>query len=87
LHAALGIGDEEIYLSDTFPGMKIKQGNAIEINITPGSEAELRSLFDKLVTGGKVQMPIEKMFWGSLFGSLTDKFGIGWNLDYELKSE
>jgi Uncharacterized protein conserved in bacteria len=87
LHAALGIGDEEIYLSDTFPGMKIKPGNAIEINITPGSEAELRSLFDKLVTGGKVQMPIDKMFWGSLFGSLTDKFGIGWNLDFELKSE
>jgi PhnB protein len=23
-------------------------------------------------------MPLEKQFWGDIFGSLTDKFGINW---------
>ena len=84
LHATLGIGDEVLYLSDTFPGAPLTQGNMVDINIAPASEEELRRVFDKLVVGGKVDMPVDKMFWGSIFGSLTDKYGIGWSLDFEL---
>jgi PhnB protein len=84
LHATLEIGDEVIYLSDTFPGMSVTNGNRVEINIAPTSEEELRRVFAKLVVGGTVSMPIDRMFWGSLFGSLTDKYGIGWSLDFQL---
>lgn len=30
--------------------------------------------------GGKVLMPFEPTFWTPLFGMVTDKFGITWNL-------
>ena len=29
-------------------------------------------------------MEAQDMFWGSYFAACTDKFGIGWMLDYEL---
>lgn len=85
LHAALSIGDQLLYMSDAFPGMAVRKGNNCAINIEPTSEEELHRIYDKLVLGGTVEMPIDKMFWGSLFASLVDKFGVHWNLDFELK--
>ena len=32
---------------------------------------------------GNVTMEAQDMFWGSYFAACTDKFGIGWMLDYE----
>jgi PhnB protein len=31
-------------------------------------------------------MPLKDMFWGSYFGSLTDKFGIKWMFNCTSKS-
>lgn len=87
LHAALSVGDAVIYLSDTFPGMTVTTGNSVDINIAPTSEEELRRVFDKLAVDGTVNMPVDYTFWGSIFGSLTDKFGIGWSLDLEVKKD
>jgi len=85
LHSELTIGSNVIYLSDTFPGMKVAYGDSISININPQSEEELRLIFDKLSSGGEVEMPVGEMFWDSVFGSLKDKYGINWSLDYEIK--
>jgi PhnB protein len=30
-----------------------------------------------------VTMPPADMFWGSYFGTCTDKFGINWQFNYE----
>jgi len=32
-------------------------------------------------------MPLEKLFWGDLFGSSVDRFGIWWMIDYALPKE
>ena len=37
--------------------------------------------------GGTVTMPVQEMFWGSYFGSCTDKFGINWQFNYEMPRE
>ena len=29
-------------------------------------------------------MPMADMFWGSYFGSCTDQFGIGWQINWAL---
>jgi PhnB protein len=29
-------------------------------------------------------MPLQETFWGAYFGSLRDRFGIGWILNHEL---
>ena len=28
-------------------------------------------------------MPMQETFWGAYFGNWTDRFGIGWMIDYE----
>ncbi len=33
-------------------------------------------------TNGKVEMDMQKMFWGDLYGTFTDKFGVKWMIDY-----
>ena len=35
-------------------------------------------LFHALAAGGEIDMPLQNMFWGAYFGSLTDRFGIRW---------
>lgn len=59
-------------------GFTVKFGNNIYINLEPDTRAETDDLFQKLSEGGKVEMPLEEMFWGGYFGSLTDKFGVQW---------
>ena len=41
---------------------------------------ELRRIFDALSNGGEVHMELEKTFFADLYGMVTDKFGISWNL-------
>lgn len=42
-----------------------------------------RSVFAALSEGGTVTMPIEKTFWAVLFGVLTDRFGVSWEINCE----
>lgn len=39
---------------------------------------EADRLFNALSAGGKVEIPVQDMFWGAYFGSFTDRFGINW---------
>ncbi|MDR2475241.1 MAG: VOC family protein [Bacteroidales bacterium] len=59
-------------------------GNNFSICVTPESEDEGRKIFDALSEGGNIIMPLEKTFWNSLFGMVSDKFGICWMVDYAL---
>jgi PhnB protein len=53
----------------------------IELSIVGSDESDLRRIFDALGDGGTVKTPLEKMFWGDVFGALIDKFGIGWQVN------
>jgi PhnB protein len=59
-------------------GFALTQGNNVFINLEPDTRAEAERLFNALAAGGKVQMPLQDMFWGAYFGSLTDAFGVHW---------
>ena len=59
-------------------GFKVAPGNNVYINLEPDSRAETDRLFAALADGGKVEMPLQDMFWGAYFGSLTDRFGVQW---------
>lgn len=87
MHGALDVKGELIYFSDTFPGMQVTKGNHLEIHIACNSQEELERIFNKLQVDGEVTMPVDKVFWGSIFGAVTDKFGIGWSIEYELPQE
>ena len=59
-------------------GFSLVQGNNCHINLEPDTRAETDRLFRALSVEGKVDMPLQEMFWGGYFGSLTDQFGVRW---------
>jgi PhnB protein len=59
-------------------GFTVTPGNNMYINLEPDTRAETTRLFEALSTGGKVEMPLQEMFWGGYFASLVDRFGIRW---------
>lgn len=62
-------------------GFTCKLGNNMHINLEPDTREEADRLFTELSAGGKVETPIQDMFWGAYFGSFADKFGIHWMIN------
>lgn len=62
-------------------GFRVAMGNNSYICLSPDTRTETKRLFDALSTGGKVEMELQDMFWGSYYGSCTDKFGVQWMFD------
>ncbi len=63
-------------------GHKLTFGNNAYVCIHTENEAETDKLFDGLSAGGKIEMPVNKTFWGAYCGMCTDKFGVQWMLTY-----
>lgn len=59
-------------------GHSLTFGNNVSINLEPDTRAEAQRLFAALAEGGQVTMPLQDMFWGALFGTVVDKFGVHW---------
>jgi PhnB protein len=62
-------------------GFEAKQGNNVYICLDPDTRAEADRLFATLSEGGKVETPLQEMFWGDYYGSFVDKFGIQWMIN------
>ena len=85
MHVAIPIGDGQFLMaSDCVPsaGHELKVGNNNYISVTTDSREEADRLFNGLSAGGKVEMPMQDMFWGDYFGSLEDRFGVRWMINY-----
>ncbi|ADE12559.1 VOC family protein [Sideroxydans lithotrophicus] len=81
MHVALPILGGHVLMGTDAPGsmgFKLNQGNNVYINLEPDTRSETRRLFELLSHGGKVEMPLQDMFWGAYFGNLTDRFGVQW---------
>lgn len=88
MHIALPIGGNMLMGTDVPETMEqVKNGTSMSISVNTDSEQQTRDLFAKLSEGGKVQMPLDDMFWGALYGMFTDKFGIQWMINYEYEKK
>ena len=77
MHAALRIGETEIFLSDgQCGGAPSFQG--FSLTLEPADDAAAARAFAALSEGGTVRMPMAETFFASSFGMLTDRFGVGW---------
>jgi PhnB protein len=63
-------------------GQQVNFGNNVHLCIQAESETEVDKLFTALSTGGKVEMPVNKTFWGAYFGMCQDKYGVQWMINY-----
>jgi PhnB protein len=82
LHAMLTSGNIVIMGSDMSP-LKLIKGNAVSLMLNFSSEEETRKIYASLSKGGDPSQPLEVMFWGALFGHLTDKFGNQWMFNFD----
>src|SRR3989344_4835832 len=81
MHIALPILGGHILMGTDAPesmGFKVNKGNNIYINLEPDTREETGKLFKALSDGGKIEMVLQEMFWGSYYGSCTDKYGVQW---------
>ncbi len=86
MHVSLPLGNNCVLMATDAlesAGHKIEIGNNINLSINVESEAEADRVFNGLSAGGKVEMPMEKTFWGAYFGMFEDKFGIKWMINYD----
>jgi PhnB protein len=79
MHASVHIGGALVMMSDGlcageggFKGFALSLGCP---DTTTAGEA-----FAALADGGQVMMPLRKTFWAPLFGMVTDRFGVAWQV-------
>ena len=85
MHVGLELPDGQMIMgSDMLPGMGPRrvEGNNFSLSVHPASRQEADRIFNALAEGGTVTMPMADQFWGDYFGSLTDRFGINWMVNY-----
>ncbi len=85
MHARLKFDGGTIMASDGRPGTQPAKDSDLTLSISLDDEARAERIFAALSQGGEVETPLQKMFWGAKFGMFTDKFGIDWMINCELK--
>ena len=86
MHIALPIAKDTILMgTDSLEslGQKLTVGNNFYICLSPETKEEADRIFNGLSAGGKVELPIQDMFWGAYWGCFADKFGVQWMVNYE----
>lgn len=83
LHCELAYEGGAFYVSDAMGEHSVAVGDSVQINLNCDSEEEINWIFSHLAEGGHVRMPLEDTFWGALFGSVTDKVGVTWSVNYQ----
>jgi len=84
MHVALPVGSDVLMASDVPEslGRTLVTGNNAYISVQADSKDEAGRIFKALTAGGQVEMPIADQAWGDYYGSLTDRFGVGWMVSY-----
>lgn len=80
MHLVLQAAGQRFYMADSGP---VDRGNGMDLTLEFATDEEAGQAFKKLSAGGKVIMPFERMFWGTMFGRLEDPFGVRWQIATE----
>lgn len=82
MHAMLEGGDIKLMASDGANASP--EAKKVTLSLGGTDETRLREIFEKLSDGVEVQYPLKKEFWGDLFGSLQDKYGVEWMVNISM---
>jgi PhnB protein len=78
MHAALHIGESQIFISDGMPSDVVGTDGNVEVCLNFDDVAKMTACFDALAAGGTIRSPLQDTFWGAKFGLLTDAYGVRW---------
>ncbi len=82
--AVLVIGKNTLYFCDKVIENNINTCTKFSIMIEFFNEEEMRECFEKFSFEGEIIENLKETNWGSLYGSIKDKFGVIWNFNFEL---
>jgi len=80
MHAQFELCGEMMMLCDMPPESPVKIGDNIAIMAEFDDADTAQAAFNALKEGAVIGMEMQETFWSKLFGSLTDRFGITWNI-------
>ncbi|WP_077212264.1 VOC family protein [Bacillus dakarensis] len=83
MHARLNIDGSNVMFSDTYPGQPFVVGNNVTLALISKNMEDIKSWYEQLKDGGSVGMELQETFWSKLYGQVTDKFGIHWQLSHD----
>lgn len=84
MHAELRAGTA-VWMMSGGPGPIASTSGSISVALSLDDSAETRRAFDALAVNGTVVQPLIDSPWGSLFGIVSDQFGINWMFDCATK--
>lgn len=90
LHISLKLSEGNYLMGSDTPRIMLenyKVGTNYHIALSIDDQKEAERVFNELSDGGVVAMPLQKTFWGSLFGTFSDKFGVNWMVDCALPQD
>jgi len=79
MFSEMEIGGLNLMLCDS-PNDEHVAGNNFALNFSCTNPDEVRRIYNALKEGGEVLMELQKTFFAELYGMVTDKFGISWNI-------
>ncbi len=85
MHGSLAIRENvTLYVSDSLTEDQTGNSSTVFLHMEFDSEDELRKAYEAIAQSGTVNMPVDKTFWGAIYGDVIDKFGIGWGMHYQI---
>lgn len=81
-HCTLQIQDSVFFINDTIDEIMLTPGDRIQFVLELEDEKTLQSAFAKLAKEGKIVAELQEVFWGALFGTVKDQFGVTWQIYY-----
>ncbi len=78
MHSQLESDAINIMATEAQPGTVVKFGDNVSLSLVGTDTDKLTEIFNALSEEGEITMPLEKQFWGDVFGAFKDKFGINW---------
>ena len=84
MHMSLDVGSSVLMGSDMPEqfGPPRTFGDNVALSFTADSRLDADVLFAAMSMGGRVEMPMQDMFWGDYFGACVDRFGVNWQFLY-----
>ncbi|AZJ36687.1 VOC family protein [Tenacibaculum singaporense] len=64
--------------TDLFDEDRLLQGNTIAILLKSNDETKIRKYYSSFSKKKTVSLPLKRNYWGILYGSITDTYGIRW---------
>jgi PhnB protein len=80
IYACIPIFGSNVMFSDCPSHFHLIKGNNIALTIGISDEQEIQRIYQRLSEQGTVQMKLGKTFFSELFGMVTDRFNVLWQI-------